>query len=226
MVVVGPRCDPAVGKDEYRKLCLSTLHKGFLLLQFVNSHPVKERVYGSWGDRASRPKRKSISSEERVNWHRTWISSLVFCFRSNMFVHWFSFPRVTSSIRPFFGSHPQNGSPKFSSPYIFVASVQLGVFTLSRLPANPPKPTRPPSCTRYRGEDHICLQRLYTRAEDLGPPAFLLSSPTNAVTYQRLSDPRVPWYTYLPTPPVGQDMTQGHFLKRGLTGLWNAISLV
>ena len=32
------------------------------------------------------------------------------------------------------------------------------------------------------------------------------------------------YYLYLSTPPLGQDMTQGQFVKRGLTGLNSDIS--
>ena len=37
-------------------------------------------------------------------------------------------------------------------------------------------------------------------------------------SYQRLKN-GTQHYSYLPTPPLGQDMTQGQFFKRSLTGL-------
>ena len=47
-----------------------------------------------------------------------------------MFVRW-----VVSNLTPF-GAHPKIGARKISSPYIFVAGVQIYVFTTSRLAVN------------------------------------------------------------------------------------------
>ena len=73
---------------------------------------------------------------------------------------------------------PKIGARKLSFPYIFVAGVQLYVFTLLRLTVNSRKKhtSRLHSSTcRVRGRN-IRFRRLRTCAEDFEPPGFFFAS--------------------------------------------------
>ena len=68
------------------------------------------------------------------------------------FYSWFSVVVLTCWVA--FEPSPKNGAHKLLSPYIFMANVQLGVFTSSRLASTLQKPCHPlPSICCWR-EDH------------------------------------------------------------------------
>ena len=106
---------------------------------------------------------------ERESKHKPWIFFTVFCSSSNILIRFFCLHRVASIVRPFFGAHPQNGSLKLFSPYVFVASVPLTVFSSSRPLANSLKPSRPlPSpWDRREGHPFLLVPHMHRRFQDL-----------------------------------------------------------
>ena len=85
-----------------------------------------------------------------------------------------------SRLRPPLERIPQNGVRKLSSPYIFVAAVQLHVFTLSRLVVNCPKTSRHLLSAWCRWDEHplpldLCM---HTRsfATSSFPSSFLTTT--------------------------------------------------
>ena len=85
-------------------------------------------------------KLRQLAKRSHIFWcgkksrHRPWIFFLVFCCISNMLFRW-----VTSSLIPSLERTPKISARKLSSHYIFVAAVQLPVFTSSRLVDCSPK---------------------------------------------------------------------------------------
>ena len=90
-----------------------------------------------------------------------------------MFVRLFRFHRFASGVRPLFEAHPIKEGAYFVYFYSFLASVQLTVFTSSRLLANRLSNSGHllTSAWWWR-EDHIRFRWFQTCAEDLGPTIF------------------------------------------------------
>ena len=100
---------------------------------------------------------------ERESRHQTLNFFLVFSCSSNILVCWVVF--LCKGVR------------KFSSPHIFVASVQLTFFTLSRLANNSPQNESFPPFHLMSVGGKIPFCWFYTCTEDFGTTSFLLSSP-------------------------------------------------
>ena len=101
----------------------------------------------------------------------------------------FFFLLVLSSWVCVWCSSPQNGSPYFFCFNIFLAGVQLSVFTSSLILANPLKLSCSLPSTWCRREEHPFPLVLNLRRK-FGTPVFFLSSSTNAVIHPCPTDPQ------------------------------------
>ena len=120
---------------------------------------------------------------KRESRHKPWIFFRVFFCSSNMLVRW-----VASSVKPLFGANSQKEARKFSSAYIFVASVQQTVFNSARLAVNPLKKILPLPSAWCRQEEHPCL--LVPRLERLESAGFF---PSFLITISALARPFGDW---------------------------------
>ena len=117
------------------------------------SYPARAEGLGKYDD-----------EKERKDSELKFLSSFLLLF-------WNAFPQFAFSVQPLYGDLIQNGAREISSPYIFVASIQLIVFTSSRLATTPSKCVIPFPPIGVSGKN-IRFRWFHTYAEGFKPRVF------------------------------------------------------
>ena len=140
----------------------------YLLLGCRQSPGERKRVWKLIRPRQLDKEKQHILMRKNMSRHRLWIFP-----GSNVLVRW-----VTSSLTSFLDPSPQKKirCHTLSTPYIFVASVQLYVFTLSCLALSSQKNTsRPLTFTFCVGCRNIHFSRFYIYVKGFEHQVFFLS---------------------------------------------------
>ena len=136
---------------------------------------MKEREYESWVNHDSWAKRNNMSCGERKSTHTLKFLS-EFSFYSNVFVRWIFFISSHLVCGLLVELTPTWGPKILFCLCIFLAGVQLPVFTSPHLPPNSLKPSNPNTTASCQRKDHIYFWWFHTCSGDLGPLFFLTIS--------------------------------------------------
>ena len=128
-------CNLSVGKgDEDINISQFTNTNVDSLLHFLSRRRQKEEQYESWVHCDNWTKRNNMSKREREQIQA--LNFLCFYCSFNILVYWFHFDNCGSGVTPcHFRAHTRTGDANFGRLHVAISSLQLTVFTSSRLPA-------------------------------------------------------------------------------------------
>ena len=113
--------------------------------------------------------RETICHEEKDRREGPWIFFWIFCYCSQVFVHWFRLHSYASRVRHFFRAHPIMGTTNNGRFHFSVSRLQLTVFTQSRPSSSSVSTTSHSLNSAWCWmEEHIHFRWFCTCAKDLG----------------------------------------------------------